>query len=298
MAKFLSNKIFYPSIHEIDKKFGLVVTTSGFQVIASGQQYPPEGHPKTHSYNYHKGRTLNEFQLVYITHGKGTFRSNQNEEINLSGGTIFILFPGIWHTYHPDSVTGWEAYWVGFSGLFADRLIENSFLNPDNPLFEIGYNEPVVKLFQEINEHAKREEPGSQALLAGIVIHLIGVLLHFKRNEVFSNKTYIPLINKAKVIMREHVSTPITAEEIARKLNISYSWFRRTFKEYTGFSPTQFIMDLTIQKAKELLVQTDDSVKQIAIQLNFDSTDYFSVFFKRATGYNPLSYRALRSVHL
>jgi AraC-like DNA-binding protein len=293
MTSFLSNEIFYPTIHKTDEKFGLVVTTSGFQLINPGQQYPPEGHPQTHSYDYHRGRILSEFQLVYITRGKGTFTSTHSDETGLGEGTIFILFPDIWHTYHPLPETGWEAYWVGFCGPFANRFIENGMLNPENPFFEIGYNEPVVKLFQEINEHAKREEPGTQVLLAGIVIHLLGVLLHFRKNEVFSKKTYVPMINKAKLIMREHVTSTITAEEVALKLNIGYSWFRRTFKEYTGFSPNQFIIELKVQKAKELLTQTNDSIKEIAVQLDFESTGYFSVFFKRATGYSPHSYRAL-----
>jgi AraC-like DNA-binding protein len=50
---------------------------------------------------------------------------------------------------------------------------------------------------------------------------------------------------------------------------------------------------LKIQKAKELLANTNDSVKEIAYSLNFDPTDYFSVFFKRSTGINPLAYRAM-----
>ncbi|WP_343332384.1 AraC family transcriptional regulator [Draconibacterium aestuarii] len=111
-------------------------------------------------------------------------------------------------------------------------------------------------------------------------MHLLGYLHHFRKNEEFSNKTNtMRLINRAKLIMREHIFSPINPEEIAEELNISYSWFRRTFKEYTGFSPAQFIIQLKIQKAKALLSQTNDSIKQIALQFNFEYIGYFSVFF-------------------
>jgi AraC-like DNA-binding protein len=289
----LKNEIFYPTIHETDEKMGIVVTTSGFQIIPANHSYPPEGHPKTYAFHYGAGRILNEFQIIYITSGKGVFSSKETEEIVLNEGSIFILFPGMWHTYRPLPEIGWEAYWVGFRGDFVENLTEKGFLIQNNPFYQVGYNETIVNLFQEINENSKREEPGAQALLGGIVMHMLGILFHFRKNEVFSNKAFISLIAKAKVIMREHVLTDITAEEIANKLNISYSWFRRTFKEYTGFSPSQFMVQLRIQKAKEFLEQRNDSVKQIALQLNFESISYFSVFFKRETGLSPHNYRAL-----
>ena len=93
--------------------------------------------------------------------------------------------------------------------------------------------------------------------------------------------------------MREHVNTNISPEEIAEMLHISYSWFRRTFRQYTGFSPAQYITLMKVQRAKELLAQTNDSVKEIAGVLKFEPSDYFSVFFKRVTGVSPLAYRAL-----
>jgi AraC-like DNA-binding protein len=96
--------------------------------------------------------------------------------------------------------------------------------------------------------------------------------------------------------MREYISAYISPEEIAANLNISYSWFRRIFRQYTGFSPAQYMIQLKIQKAKELLEQTNDSVKEIACALNFEPTDYFSVFFKRSTGLNPLAYRSLSRI--
>ena len=293
MTEQLTNQIFYPAIHESDEKWGMTVTTTGFQLITPYAPYPPKGHPTSHSYNYLNGRILDEFQLIYISRGKGIFSESNIRNQVIEEGTLFMLLPGEWHTYRPLEETGWEAYWVGFRGSQASRLAENEFFHANNPLFHIGYNEEIVRLFQQIIEHAKREEPGGQQLLGGIVCHMLGYLYHFRKNEFFSNKTVVSTINKAKVLMREHVHTNISPEEIAGMLNISYSWFRRTFRQYTGFSPAQYIIQLKVQLAKELLVQTNDSVKQIAHILNFETTGYFSVFFKRETKMNPLSYRAM-----
>lgn len=293
MTDLLTNELFYLAVHEEDKKWGINVTTAGFQLVKPNQQYPPTGHPQTYSYNYRRGRILNEFQLVYITRGKGSFSSSNIEETILEEGTVFMLFPGEWHTYRPLNETGWEAYWVGFKGPYIQNLMENNFINPGNPFSQIGYDDEIVRLFQQINDHARREEPGAQQLLGGIVFHMLGYLLHYRKNEIFPNKTFVEMVSKARVLMREHVCSTISPEEIAGMLNISYSWFRRTFKQYTGFTPTQYMTQLKIQKAKELLAQTNDSVKRIASVLKFEPTDYFSVYFKRSTGINPMAYRAM-----
>jgi AraC-like DNA-binding protein len=293
MSDQLKNEIFYPAIHEKDEEWGMTVTTSGFQLISPYASYPPKGHPQSHSYNYLNGRILDEFQLIYITRGRGIFSATNIEKNILEEGTVFMLFPGEWHTYRPMEDSGWEAYWAGFRGNQASQLVKNNFFQVENPFFYIGYNEELVKLFQQIIEHARREEPGSQQLLGGIVYHMLGYLFHFRRNEIFSNKAIVSTINKARVLMREHVRTNISPEEIAGILNISYSWFRRIFRQYTGFSPAQYIIQLKVQLAKELLAQTNDSVKQIASGLGFEPTDYFSIFFKRSTGLTPLEYRAM-----
>mgnify|MGYP001293301769 CR=1 FL=1 len=287
-------QIFYPAVQEADEKWGIYVTTTGFQMVGPNEQYPPEGHPQTYNYNYLTGRVLNEFQLVYIIRGKGIFSATNVKETILEEGTVFMLFPGEWHTYRPLTETGWEAYWVGFRGTTSTcHFTANGFFDPGSPFFRIGYNDEIINLFQQLIEQARREEPGAQQLLGGIVFHMLGYLLHFRKNEIFSNKTVVPMVNKARMLMREHVYSGISPEEIASTLHVSYSWFRRTFRQYTGFSPAQFMAQLKVQKAKELLAQTNDSVKQIATALNFETTDYFSVFFKRSTGQNPLAYRSM-----
>src|SRR3546814_11725066 len=72
-------------------------------------------------------------------------------------GTIIILFPNEWHRYKPDKGTGWDEYWVGFKGNIADNLVTNHFLNPTAPCIQIGVQEKVVRLFDEILEKSKED---------------------------------------------------------------------------------------------------------------------------------------------
>ncbi|MGQ8337548.1 AraC family transcriptional regulator [Sunxiuqinia sp. A32] len=291
----MSNKtefqdVFYPAIHEADFKWGIVVTTVGLQSVEPNSQYPPKGHPQGYAFTPNKGRILDEYQLVYVSKGEGSFSTKQDKKVKLREGSLFLLHPEIWHSYKPDLLNGWDTYWVGFKGQYAKQMIEQSNFEKQNPVLNIGYKEEVVGLFRKIMDSAKREEPGSQQLMGGIICHLIGYLFQFQKNENFGDKVVISKINKARMIMREKFAI-ISPEEVASRLNISYSWFRRAFKEYTGFAPAQYLSQLKIQRAKDLLDHSPLSIKQIADELNFESPDYFSVYFKRNTGLAPSQYR-------
>lgn len=99
------------------------------------------------------------------------------------------------------------------------------------------------------------------------------------------------IINKARLRIRESLEGNLTIQEIAQELGISYSSFRKLFKEHTGFAPGLYQQNLKLQRAKELLSTTDDSIKEIAYRLNFESPDYFSSKFKSQTGMKPSDFR-------
>ena len=99
-------------------------------------------------------------------------------------------------------------------------------------------------------------------------------------------------IEQAKIIMNENVFKNIDPEELAENLNTSYSWFRKVFKDYTGYAPAKYFQELKIRKAKQLLVGTSHTVKEISFMLDYNSTEHFFSLFKKMTGYTPLEYRS------
>lgn len=100
------------------------------------------------------------------------------------------------------------------------------------------------------------------------------------------------LVNQARLLIRNGLEADVTIQDIASDMGVSYSNFRKLFKEFAGVSPALYQQELRIQRAKELLATTDMSVKQIAYRLRFDSPDYFSSKFKTKTGLKPSDFRA------
>ena len=274
-----------------DKLWGITVTTVGYQQIEPHTVYPPKNHPTRYLFTTEKGRILNEYQLLYITRGKGSFVSSGCKHTPIREGNMFLLFPGEWHTYYPENESGWDEYWFGFKGINMDKRSEHGFFNKQKPVFNIGVSEEVVHLYKQAIAIANEQKAGFQQMLAGIVNYLLGIAYSLDKHAAFEELNVVHQINKAKVILLENFHAGIKPEKIAMEVSMSYSWFRRIFKEYTGFSPHQYLLELKIQKGKELLTNTDLPIKEIAYSIGFDNSDHFCTTFKQRTRMTPVGYR-------
>lgn len=281
----------YLIVNAMDQKYGLSVNTVGFQSIHPDTPYPLKDHPSGYFFNAQKGRVLREYQFVYITKGHGVFASDSTPETAVSKGKLLVLFPGQWHTYRPLQQTGWNEYFIGFEGSIIDNLLKNSFLSKENQLLDVGMNEELVNLFSKALEVAEKDKTFAQQYLAGIVMHMLGLVLSVSQNKMFEVGDVGQKIESAKIIMNEHVYKDVDVEELALKLNVSYSWFRRAFKEYTGYAPAKYFQELKLRKAKQLLVESSKSVKEISYILNYTSAEHFFSIFKKRTGFTPIEYR-------
>ena len=282
----------YLLANERDALWGLTISTIGYEEIAPGDPYPTRGHADGYYFDVAYGRELNEYQLLYITEGEGSFRSTTFGETTLREGDLFLLFPGEWHTYHPNPKTGWSSYWIGFRGRNMDDRVRAGFLSPRKPIYHVGFSDEIVRLYKTAYETATIEAAYSQQLAAGIVNHLIGLMYSLERNiQLSRNQSHVDMVRRAQLRIREALESSLTIQQVAEDMGVSYSNFRKLFKEYTGISPAIYQQDLRLQRAKELLSTTDMSVKEIAYRLNFESPDYFSAKFKNKTGRRPSELR-------
>lgn len=282
----------YLLANERDALWGLTVSTVGYEAIAPGEAYPTKGHAEGYYFHVESGRTLNEYQLLYILEGEGWFESTHCPKTRLKMGDMFLLFPGEWHSYQPDPASGWTSYWIGFKGRNIEDRVKAGFLSPEKPIYHVGYHAEIEVLYKNAYQAAVEEAAYSQQVMAGLVNHLIGLMYSLERNiELNKNQSQVDMVNKARLRIRESIENDLTIQQIASGLGVSYSNFRRLFKEYTGLSPATYQQELRLLRAKELLTTTDLSIKEIAYRLNFDSPDYFSTKFKAKMGMKPSELR-------
>lgn len=282
-----------------DEKWGLSILNAGCTRIAAHEHYPYNHHPQHHYFNWELGRILNEYQAIYIIRGKGYFESKSMQCTVVEEGTVILLFPGEWHRFKPDENVGWDEYWVGFQGEMADNLIRNKFFNPKEALINIGIKDEIVSLISEIIDHTKQEKAGYQPLVSGALLHLLGYIHSMVKQQQFTKENRIEItVNKARILLRQKIDEDVAMEDIAKELNVSYSWLRKMFKCYTGISLGQYLIQLKIEKAKIFLSDPSKTIKEIAYDLHFDSCFYFSRLFKEKTGFSPDLFRNTMGLNL
>ncbi|WP_332632608.1 helix-turn-helix domain-containing protein [Halalkalibacter flavus] len=81
---------------------------------------------------------------------------------------------------------------------------------------------------------------------------------------------------------------------IANDLNICVSYLVRRFKNYTGSSPYQYLIEQRIQHSKSLLKTTNDSIENIAFSSGFNSAAHFITTLKKRTNLTPKEFRSLK----
>ncbi len=75
------------------------------------------------------GRIYDEYALIYITRG-ADLRSDGERSLPIAPGTLFMLFPDVWHWYSPDKETGWDEYWVGMKGDYPRPAVDTGSSPP------------------------------------------------------------------------------------------------------------------------------------------------------------------------
>ena len=230
----------YLPVSPRDEQWGIVCTTAGHQHVPPGTPYPVSEHPEHYLFYKGSGRTLDEYQLVYITAGRGRFESASCPSQTVEADTMLLLFPNEWHSYSPDPGTGWTEWWVGFRGANIDRLEQQGFLCRRRPLLRIGCSGGIERCYREIIGTVEEERVGFQPLISSIVLHILGSVLFKHSNLLYSDNPVVEKINRAKAIMRTDFGRNRSPEQIAREVGMGYTWFRRVFREYVGMAPAQY----------------------------------------------------------
>lgn len=292
-----SHKIKYITISSNDRKWGIATESVGMQSKESGAEHPAGIHPTRYMFTKTQGRVLSCFQILYLTRGHGVFACGtygRNHLMPLKQGDMFILFPGEWHTYYADPGSDWDECWISFEGIIPSRWVEESIITPKCPIFHVGLRQEVLQLYKDALDVAESQRPGFQQVLGSIAMHLVGLAVYFGRNDDSSISDDIDAVTQAKTVISQELQT-ITPELAAEKVGMSYSRFRKLFKDHTGFSPGKFILENKMLRAQEKLARTNLTIKRVALELGFDNVDYFVTAFKKRTGHRPSEYRKLHT---
>lgn len=245
---------------------------------------------------YSFGPTIRDnYVLHFITNGKGKISIN-GETTELTAGDIFVLPKNQSIFYQADENTPWTYTWVGFSGSRAEtilshtRLLEKYFLHSH-------LESEILKKMIDINQTEVQCLPMiTELILIGHLNQLLAALVQEFPNESLKEastlaKTYV---HHAIKIIHSQYNSPVKVSAIAEKLALSRSYLYKIFKQETGYSIKDYIVQVKMNHACQLLANPDLSITEIANSVGYQDPLTFSSAFKNQYHQSPSDYRKFR----
>lgn len=230
-----------------------------------------------------------DYQLIYIAKGTGEFCFFENT-VQLHDGQIIVYLPGQRQQYRYFLKGETEVFWIHFTGYHAGEILSSLGLLPKQ-IHTVGVTDKYAVMFEWIIRELQLKRYDYSEIANGYFKQILHLMSRNSSGLLADSKYDVHLSEKAIVYFHQHYGEPICIKEYARSCNVSVCWFLRSFKRYTGQSPLQYLNDIRIKQAKELLVYSSGKVNEIAAQTGFENPLYFSRIFKKNTGYSPLEYR-------
>jgi len=267
-------------------KWGWQLLGAGRQIVPAGSPYPSKNHPASYYFGEDGRRTLDEFQVVFVPQGRGHFASASSPPQPVHAGDVLLLFPGEWHTYQPDPETGWSEYWMGFRGEEAARIMA-AFFSPTQPHFAVNQGDLLIRHFDRLLDWLRRPASAHAQILASHIPMVLAFILSAKVQKLAPRSRESEIVMRAKTHILREVKAKTDFPALARELGLSYSSFRATFKQHTGYSPRAFENLLRLNQARDLLLRERMTVSETATTLGYASIYYFSRAYKKHFGHTP-----------
>jgi AraC family transcriptional activator of pobA len=244
------------------------------------------------------------FEILFLTKGSG-IHIIDFKEYEITENSLFFLSPGQIHSIEFSKDI--EGYIFLFTPEFYLLNKQNKHKLLEFPFFyHLGENQSPIYLTQEVDitfltdlfkkgcKEITLEDDNTSEMISALLdlVLLSSKRLYPKTENVSSTKSGHLLVKKFKQHIEENYQNNFSVADYASLLNITPSHLTETVKSLTGRTSGNFINDKIILEIKRLLLFSDLSATEIALELNFNDQSYFTKYFKKHTGVTPKQFRA------
>ncbi len=261
----------------------------------------------THSHPY--------YQCIYYLRGCGSLKVN-SKSIQIQPGQLLILDKNVPHNYTgrmdiltetftitfdlfhlpPDEK---EAPIEPFEGLGVEDLNEILYTQdmPPSFIFHQYQRELISHTVKEITSELVLKQAGHLLIVRANLLKLFSYFIRFAKEAMIFRGTSSTrdlrlhsIIQKAMGLIEENYYKPLSIEDIAAACAICSSHLNVLFKKETGTTVYQYLLNIRMKKAKELLRSGAGNITEVAFKVGFNDSNYFSRMFKMRVGLSPREY--------
>ncbi|MDF2568273.1 MAG: DNA-binding protein AraC-type [Oscillospiraceae bacterium] len=225
---------------------------------------------------FRRGPIIFDYYLLhYVFSGSGVFHIDGTDYVT-SKGQISIIHPNKVNVYYTDDNNPWHYSWIGFETSLNIHVIKN------NHLITLPQAEHI---FSDL-KNADKVQKGREYYTCAKIYELITLLEHLD-STVDATYDYVA---KAKNYMDINYPLSVSFESLASSLGLSRNYLGKIFKEYEKITLYQYLTNVRLVKAIELMSMHHSSVSDAACRVGYPDIYTFSKAFKRKFGCSPSSY--------
>lgn len=146
-------------------------------------------------------------------------------------------------------------------------------------------------LLQSIAKELQEQEIGFETRVNHLIDNLLILLARQLTKQNNAQRDFPNAFMKLEQELRSNLSHQWTVEEMGALVGLGTTAFTEKVKNYTGFSPLNYLINIRISEAIRLLKGTDINLTDVALDTGFYSSQHFSTTFKKLTGYTPSQFR-------
>lgn len=246
-------------------------------------------HPKLPTFRP-RGRL--DFQLLYVASGKTHFYFEEGKDTVVSAGNMVLYRPKEPQKYVYYGSEQAEVYWVHFTGSNVRNILKSYGITNDMRVIPAGTLLEYSRIFKQMIQELQQCRAGYEELLAMLLRQIFIIINRQLTKERTLKSDYLDTeMELALEYFNTNYNKDLNIDDYAASRGMSVSWFIRTFKQYAGTTPMQYIVALRITNAQMLLETTNYNVTEIGNFVGYDNPLYFSRIFKKQKGFSPSEYR-------
>lgn len=238
-------------------------------------EHYPNDYVMEHSHNC--------YECVFYMNGRGVITAG-GDAVEYDGPTLTLVSPSVKHDEKTQDAS--NLYII---------LFEAEEVTIPKQFSYLSLSEEEAREFLDFFQKMQKEEKEKQSYYKDIINSYFSmVLCRFLRETAASAGSSVPdaeLVKRIKSYMKENYNQDIDFTQIAASFGYSHDHLRHIFKQQTNTTIHQYLLNCRLYAAKQLLLNTQMPIRDIALQCGFRSSVHFSNFFKSKMNISPRQFR-------
>ncbi len=229
--------------------------------------------------------------IGFIRQGEIYLKVSGQERRVPCGGLYYIPAMAI-YSHHAIGETA-DVYWTHFIVSMGGRHISEQLTFP--AFTTVPSPGETMAIFEQIFECQTGSRLGDPLRVTGLMYELAAHFFHLCKDEIrLCNTEKFAQMRQVVDYISKNLDKSLSIDALAAQAGLNQNYFIEVFRNYFHETPIQFVLNRKEEAAREMLVHSDRSVKEIGLSLGFSNQNYFSEFFKKRSGYSPSEYRTLK----